>query len=196
MLPISFVQFPFRFLSIGILAVSYLVSFILASFKGGTRFSVGVVLIILIFTSASAYQPSVFFDKGDSYYSTNEDTTTVKNEYMPIWVKNKPTEHYRDKVEITNGKISDLKVRPNNINFVAHSKREMKIKINTIYFPGWMVNVDGKNAIFNYTDEGLIKLNIPAGTHTIGASFRETPIRLISNAISIGSILILFIIVI
>ena len=194
-LPISFVQFPFRFLSIEILAVSYLVGSIISNIKGTARLVVGGILIILIFISAYQYKPSVFFDKGDLYYATNEDSTTVKKEYMPIWVKNNPTEHYKEKAEIVNGKISDLKVRPNNIGFVASSTQEMKIKINTIYFPGWIVNVDGKSTSINYEDEGLIKINIPAGAHTIKASFKETPIRLISDAISIGSILILLIIV-
>ena len=29
---------------------------------------------------------------GDEYYVTNDDTTTVKNEYMPKWVKSDPTQ--------------------------------------------------------------------------------------------------------
>ena len=194
--PISFVQFPFRFLSVEILAVSYLASFILTNTKGVIRFIVGGASVILIFAMAVQYQPSVFFDKGDLYYATNEDSTTVKNEYLPVWVKNNPIEHYKNKVEIVNGEISDLKVRPNNINFVASSITDTEITINTIYFPGWMVEVDGKNSGFNYAnDNGVIKISVLTGMHTISASFGETPIRLISDIISIGSMLTLLIVV-
>lgn len=192
-LPISFIQFPFRFLSIEILAVSYLVSFILASFKGGIRFAIGLVLIILIFTSASAYQPSVFFDKGDQYYATNEDTTTVKNEYMPIWVKNNPKEHYENKVEIINGTITNLAIRQNSVSFDATSAEGTKITINTIYFPGWNVLIDSNKSKIDYAnDKGVIKFNMASGTHKIGAYFSETPVRLVSNLISLVSLLLLF----
>ncbi|MBI2614068.1 MAG: hypothetical protein HYW62_04840 [Candidatus Levybacteria bacterium] len=192
-LPISFVQFPFRFLSVEILTVSYLASFILSSIKESMRFVVGGISIILIFTSAFQYKPSVFFDKGDQYYATNEDTTTVKNEYMPIWVIDKPTEHYKDKVEISEGTISDLDININSINFVASAAKDTQIAINTIYFPGWNVFVDSNRTKIDYTnDKGIIKFNMASGRHSVAVYFSETPVRLISDLISLISLLLLF----
>lgn len=195
-LPISFIQFPFRLLSIEILAVSYLACFLLFSVKNVTRFALGVILLLLLFASSFQYRPSVFFDKGDSYYSTNEASTTVKNEYLPTWVKNNPSKHYKDKAEIIDGKIYSLVVRPNSIVFDATSPKPTKITINTIYFPGWKVFIDSNNSVINYNNEkGLIKFDMPAGIHRISAYFLETPIRLGSDIVSAVSALILLVIV-
>lgn len=197
-LPVSVVQFPFRFLSITILAVSFLAAFLLNQVKGKRSIVFGIIILLIGFLSCFSYlTPSVFFDKGDSYYATNEDTTTVKNEYLPVWVKNNPTEHYKNKVEIVNGEISDLKVRPNNVNFIASSITDTEVTINTIYFPGWKVFIDSNDSSINYNNEsGVIKLNLPAGTHKVTANFSETPVRFVSNIISLVSLLVLLIIVV
>lgn len=195
-LPISFIQFPFRFLSVEILAIAYLASFILTSMKGVIRFALGATLIILVIAISIQYRPSVFFDKGDSYYATNEDSTTVKNEYLPIWVKNNPREHYKSKAEIIDGVITNLSIRPNSIGFDATSPEATAITINTIYFPGWKAYVDSNNTTVNYDNEkGVMNISMPAGIHRITTYFFETPIRLASDIVSAVSALILLIIV-
>lgn len=196
-LPVSFVQFPFRFLSILILSTSSLTAFLLNKIKGRNSFLLGALFIIIGFFSSLPYlTPQLFLDKGDLYYSTNEDTTTVKKEYMPIWVRNNPTERYKEKVEIIGGKISDLKINSNNISFVANSTKDAEITINTVYFPGWKTFIDGKNVQPNYIDNGFINVTIPSGPHTVRASFGETPVRLFSDIISLLSLLVIFFIVV
>lgn len=191
-LPVSFIQFPFRFLSLAIVSISFLAACIVYTSPKKLKIPITVLsLIILMFSAKPNLAPSEFFDKGDLYYATNEDSTTVKNEYLPIWVKNNPKSHFKEKVEIISGTISDLKVRPNSINFVASSAENTQTTINTIYFPGWKVNVDDNSSEINYKDSGLIKFNLLAGTHKIVAYFSETPVRITSNAISAVSLLIL-----
>lgn len=196
-LPVSFIQFPFRFLSVTILLTGFLAAFFLNKIKGKTSFLLGGAFIMIIFFSSFSYlTPQAFFDKGDLYYATNEDTTTVRKEYMPIWISSAPAERYREKVEIVNGEISDLKVSSNNVNFVASSAKNTEITINTVYFPGWKAFVDNKKVKLNYANNGLIKISMPSGTHTIGARFGETPIRILSNLISLSSLLMLLFIAI
>lgn len=196
-LPVSFVQFPFRFLSVAILLTVFLTAFLLHKIKGNKSLLLGGVFIVVSFISSFSYlMPQAFFDKGNLYYSTNEDTTTIRKEYMPIWVNNIPTEHYREKVEIVNGKISDLKVSSNNINFIASSAINTEIGINTVYFPGWKAFIDNKNVKLNYANNGLIKISMPFGKHKIRVSFGETPIRSFSDILSLSSLFILLLIAI
>lgn len=193
-LPVSFVQFPFRFLSITLLSTAFLSAFIISQLNGRKKVAISLLLLVILWFSAALHiKPSVFFDKGDQYYATNEDTTTVKNEYMPIWVINKPTQHYKNKVEINEGTISDLDVNINGINFVASATKETQITINTLYYPGWNIFVDSNKSKIDYAnDKGVIKFNMMAGTHKIEAYFSETPVRLISNLLSLISLLLLF----
>lgn len=60
-------------------------------------------------------------------------------------------------------------------------------------FPGWQGRIDGKNVTLNSAG-GLISLDIPAGQHEISLSFKPTPVRKISFAVSLISwVIFLFI---
>ena len=164
-LPVSFIQFPFRFLSLTIVCVSFLVASILdvlnprhsrersdSRISNGNKrlwtsqsdslksFVLGAILIILLATSAFQYlKPSEFFNKGEGFYATNMDSTTVRNEYMPKWVKEKPVERFVEKVEIVEGLGTVKKVSYNSkkIAFDVSAEENMEVRINTIYYPGW-----------------------------------------------------------
>lgn len=196
-LPVSFIQFPFRLLSVVILQISFLVAFLLDKVRGSKGFVLGLIFLAICLISAFSYlTPREVFDKGDSYYATNEGTTTVKNEYMPKWVKNSLTEHAQEKVEIVNGQITDLETKSNKISFLTNSIMPSKVIINTIYFPGWNVVIDGKRSLIDYENNGLIQIEVPQGQHNVIASFAETPIRLLSDTISLLSLFALLIITI
>lgn len=194
-LPVSFVQFPFRLLSVVILTTSFLAAFLLDRIKRKNSFLLGIIILIISFVSAFPYiAPKAFFDKEDLYYSTNEATTTVKNEYMPIWINNNVTEHAQKKVTFIYGQIKNLKMKSNRISFSTNSQIASRAIINTVYFPGWKVNIDKKNVPINYQNKGLIDFEVPKGQHEIVVSFSETPIRLGSDIISLlGVFMLLFI---
>lgn len=196
-LPVAFIQFPFRFLSVTLICVAFLSAVLVNQLNDYKKIIAAVIFFALLGFSASPHiKPDVFFDKGDAYYSTNEDSTTVKNEYMPIWVKNNPKEHYKDKVEIINGTIMNLSTRPNSVGFDATSAETTKIIINTIYFPGWKVFVDTNNSIINHNNEkGVISIDMPAGIHRVTTYFFETPVRLASNIASAVFALVLLLVI-
>jgi hypothetical protein len=87
-LPISFIQFPFRLFSLEMLSVSYLTCLVISLCKGKIQYVLAVALFILLSFPNFVFVPHIkYMDKGDDYYATNDATTTVKNEYMPTWVK-------------------------------------------------------------------------------------------------------------
>ena len=70
------VQFPWRFLSLTAFAVA-----VLAKKHRWLLFL--IILAIPFLKTTPTFHP-------ESYYTTNDDSTTVKNEYMPKWVKIDP----------------------------------------------------------------------------------------------------------
>ena len=107
-LTISFIQFPFRLLSIVMLCTSFLAAFLLSVIPNNIKKIVGVGIVILLFFSSQQFiSPKTYFNKGDSYYATNVDTTTVKNEYMPIWVKKAPNQIASQKIVSKNSQKYD-----------------------------------------------------------------------------------------
>jgi len=194
----SVVQFPFRFISIAVLGVSYLVSYGVSQISKKYLLFVSIAYLIVIFYSAKDFiYPKTFQKYPDTFYSTNQDSTTVKNEYMPKWVKEIPQNSYKEKIEILdgNGKVQNLFNNGNRISFNISSSMDTQVRVNTAYFPGWKVKIDDREIPISYSNSnGLIGFKIPQGSHTVKVGFFETPVRILSDLISIGSIIALFII--
>lgn len=191
-LPVSTIQFPFRFLSVSILTVSFLTAFLLNKTKGKRSIVLGIIILPIAFLSSFSYlTPSVFFDKGDSYYATNEGSTTVKNEYMPKWIKTFPREHFKEKVQISSGTITDLNIKTNKITFSTTTSADTVVTINTVFFPGWRATVDGRVTAIDFQHKGLIQMNIPSGWHKVVVSLSETKVRLASDILSLVSLAVL-----
>ncbi len=187
----SFIQFPFRLISVLILTTAFFVAFQLNYLKGRNKIVLIIIyLALLVFSAKDFIYPKNFTNYPDTFYSTNQDTTTVKNEYMPKWVKSIPVSNPSSKVEIIKGEgeISNLKSNGNTISFNIEVKEKALVSINTIYYPGWVVKIDNKESVINYDNEmGLIQFNVKKGSHFVKAYFKETSLRLVVDFISLVS---------
>jgi hypothetical protein len=187
-----FIQFPFRFLSVVMLGLSFIAAFSLSRLKGRLLNIAVIILLTLLFWSAKDFiTPSKVHDYPDSYYSTNQDTTTVKNEYMPRWVKN-PTINYDSKVQVVEGavKIENLTAKPNKITF--NSKGEGEIQINTVYFPGWKAYINGNETKIDHEKNGLIVFDVQKNDSKVEVKFGETNLRIFADLISLLSLGLVF----
>lgn len=188
----SLVQFPFRFLSVVMLGLAFLSAFQIEKLRERVRGIALIVIILLTFISAKDFlTPTKFQNYDDSFYSTNQATTTVKNEYMPKWIKEIPFS-YPSKVEAIEGKseIKNLEINPNSVEFRSIG-RESVLQVNTAYFPGWKVYINGVDTRINYEENGRIRFNVPNGENKIEIKFSETNVRLISDFISIVSLILI-----
>lgn len=194
-LPSSFVQFPFRFLSVAILATAFLSGSLISQFKNKLQIGVLIVFLVLVFFSSKNFlTPNISQNYPDSFYSTNQDSTTVKNEYMPRWVEQVPNKMASQVAEVLSGesKLKNLVSKGTNIKFDLDSKGKSLIQISKIYFPGWEVYIDGgKTNIFYNNRYGIIQFEVGKGNHIIEAKFHETNVRLLSDVISIVSLFLL-----
>jgi hypothetical protein len=183
----NLIQFPFRLLSIVCLAIAVLISYQLNFLKGKKLIFTAVAYLLVIYISSANYiYPKNFQNYPDTYYSTNVDTTTVKNEYMPKWVEGIPTSISNQKVEILSGKAEILNlVNKGNLLFNIKASQKTLVQVNTIYYPGWEVKVNNVAIPINYKNSGFIQFAVGPGNHTVGVKFTETPIRLTADIISI-----------
>ncbi len=193
----NLIQFPFRILSLTMLGIAFLVALCVNIFRYHYKWVFSFLFIIITYVSAIPLFNAVTHEVyPDSYYSTNVDTTTVQNEYMPIWVHKVPLNLPNEKVFIANGhgSLSNIFSNGNDIQFTANLETQSIIQINTLYFPGWIASIDRKRTRINATNAlGVIQLLVPQGIHTIVVKFTETTIRLIADCISLFSgILLVF----
>jgi len=190
--PVSFIQFPFRLLSLAIVSVSFLIACVISVSPKKLKIPIIVLSLIFLVLSAKPFlTPSEFFDKGEGFYATNMDTTTVKNEYMPKWVKQNPVERNVEKVEIVEGIgiVNNISYDSKKISFNIEARDDIKVRINTVYYPGWKVYIDNKESQIYYENEkGVMDISVLSGNHVVEASFVETPMRLLSDMISLVSV--------
>lgn len=87
------IQFPWRLLSVFSFTGAVITAAILSQMRRMKAMAVvlGAVVILVSFQSSRYfYQPLTINHQPSSYYETNDDTTTVRAEYTPIWVKELP----------------------------------------------------------------------------------------------------------
>ncbi len=182
-------QFPYRFLSIGAIAGPLLIAAALEIIKKQHQ-----VLLCLLFAvtwlipwwmSTQAVKP---VQREEGYYTTNEGTTTVANEYMPRWVIEPPKRRAVRPVEFFAGKgiVDVAKHSTQKIQASITAEEQSVIEINTIYYPGWGALVDGAPARIDYQNSrGIMRIAVPAGQHHLSAEFRETAPRFLADIISL-----------
>ncbi len=196
-LPVDFVQFPFRFLSVTILCSAFLAACLTSLLKGTKQYVLGFIFIIVLIISAAQFiKTSQSFDRGEGYYATNMATTTVQDEYMPVWVKEKPLQRAEKKVEIIKGKgvVQNISYTNKKVSFTANIEKSALVRVNMIYWPGWEAFVDNKPVSISYNNPtGLIEFLLSEGKHEVQIRFGETPLRMLADAVSGVSLLTLLI---
>ncbi len=191
-LPSSFIQFPFRLLSLTMLCISFLAACIVSVLSGKKKIITAGFILVLIFISAWPFLiPRDYQYHEDSFYSTNQASTTVKDEYMPKWATKIPLDAQKkveadDKISITS-----LIDKGSRVSFDTSSSQESLVQINRVYFPGWEVRVDGKQVPIDYNSNGLIRFDVPSGNHSVVSEFGETGVRLIADIVSLLGLLLI-----
>ena len=179
------------------LSISFLAACIIFVLPKKHKIFMTVMLLIIVLVYSLPYlKVTSIQNYPDTFYSTNQDTTTVKNEYMPKWVKNIPSSMYNAKVENLSGgeEINISEVSPNKTVFSVYLTKQSEIAVNTIYFPGWLAYVNDKKVDINYeNDKGTINLILNKGENNVRVEFGETNIRNLSNIISVASLILLII---
>ncbi len=193
----SFIQYPWRFLVLATAASSFLAgsaAWWLNQQGWRGKLGVGLVILILLTLNAKFFQPERMLSFGVAEYVNEENikwtTSRISDEYLP---RDFPVSTNRDeaawkKVVVLAGEvaISDLISKSHRLNFevTANPPTGGEILINTAYFPGWRLWMDGQEQE-PQIQAGKIKLSLPAGRHQVNLRFTNTPIRTLANLISL-----------
>ncbi len=188
----SIVQFPYRFLSLAVPAAAWLTAYVLTyAKKYAGSFLLWFFVAMTLWNTVGALRRVVPTQEPEGYYTTNEATTNVADEYMPAWVSKKPVSHAKEKLLFYEGKgvIDEHKVTTQHIDVTVRASEDSIVQINTIYYPGWGATLDGIQVRIDYSNrEGVMRILVPAGEHRLVVAFRETVARFLADIVSFGSI--------
>ena len=188
---IDVIQFPWRLLSIIVVISALFAAFVVDAIKN--KILISSLIIIASFISTMVYtKPSNFIEREEGYYTTNEDTTTVKGEYLPVWVREKPQARANQKIEVgQDATIVSSKINATNYQAVIKAPDQTTVRVNTIFFPGWKAFVDGNDVDITYQDNdyGLMSFKLPKGEHKVIIKYGKTPVHLASEIISLVALI-------
>lgn len=188
------IQFPYRMLSVSIFAGAWLMAYAVENSKKIVRYMLLILFSgIGLWNVAGAVRSVAYINEPEGYYTTNEATTNVKDEYMPTWVTRKPTAHAYDRLLFYSGRgtIRESRVNTQTIDVAIEAMEDSVIQVNTIYYPGWGATVDDAKVHIDYANnEGVMRMVVPAGKHHLVVAFRETISRFLADVVSVASLII------
>ncbi|HCC08672.1 MAG: hypothetical protein UW69_C0076G0003 [Microgenomates group bacterium GW2011_GWA2_44_7] len=208
------IQFPWRLLSLTTILTATLFVFISKNMSKKTQIVTSLIVIIASFTlSVSYFRPGEITATPDDHFlrrylpnqvllpgeKVSKEYLDYTENYMPLPVNAvRPTDVPVAKITsaLQAAQIDIIDVNPFNTKAYISSEIDSFITVNTFYFPGWNIAIDGKPVDVTLDQFGAMKVFVPAGEHTLKVKFLDTPIRRISNIISlIAWIFVAFIII-
>lgn len=188
---LQFIQYPWRLLSFLIPCIGFLAAYTAFYTKRGPFLM--VIGILAFFFSFRYMQPVLYAPRDTNYYLSRQNftdgTSSMGNSFSTIWTGWKSARPpYL--AEVFNGKITGG-VRMNTFltkTFTIHSEGGADIFLPIVYYPGWEVLVDKKSTPIDYTSDGTIRFSVGGGDHTVVVNFGETPLRNVSDFISLATL--------
>lgn len=191
---LKYVQFPWRFNEIaGIffcLAVGYLA--IVLSGRVYKKFVVSMLIVILEIFYGNFFRPSTWLNISDNQKLSGsnfvQQITISINDYLPISTSLSPVRQALDKPEVLTGDVDFISIQKGSDwqNWDVIASQDSTVGAQIFYFPDWKVYVDKLEVPINYQSyNGLITFEIPTGKHNIILKLTDTPIRTISNVLTL-----------
>ncbi len=191
--PLQLIQYPWRLLSFLVPFTAYATGYWVSHMK---RPWMGVFFALFAVVVAGSYtRPVIYEPRSEAYYLSRpnftDGTSSMGNSFSTIWTGWKAARPATP-IHIESGEIVQKGTWDYlNKEFTVSMTQAGDVSVNTLYFPGWKAAVDGKVVPIDYQKEGIIRLPVSAGTHSIRVYFTETPVRKAADVISLASLAIL-----
>jgi hypothetical protein len=194
---LSYVQFPWRFLSIVIFSASLIGGYFVSLFKGKWLISISAIIIgATVLLNWQYFKPEHFYyNLTDSQLLSGQSFIDQQAgallDYLP-----KTALEPRQLAPVSpyfidgTGMINNFINKSDRWEFDAEIIKDSSVVVPVFDFPNWTVFIDGKVYAHSHNNIlGRIEINLPKGTYHVNGEFRNTPIRTFANIISIGSLL-------
>lgn len=188
---LRFGQFPWRFLGF----IAFTLSFMAGGVVGGLKrekFLFWGLIGLLIVSGWSMARP-VSYLKGENQRVFDQPYYTVSWSvpgFLPKWVEKPLVQAPAAKMQVV-GKVEKTEIFATRYYYLLESSREQTVRLNTYYFPGWQVLVNGKKVPVEITKEGLMEFSVGAGKQKIKVIFGRTKLRLLAELVSLISVLVI-----
>lgn len=202
---LSTIDYPWRLLGVTVFTTSLMATWLISQLPDKWRWQTAVLLVLfLLINNRNFLRVNARLDMPDSYLLTFAGRDTHLGEFTPqgrITVGEFPysrrAEFYDGRGTIDHQMVSSIF---QSYKLTIQPKQGLsKFRLNTLYFPGWKVFVDGKEAKLgegmevtggidvktNVDTSGMMGMFLPSGKHQVEAKFTETKVRLLADWLSL-----------
>jgi hypothetical protein len=200
---LQFLEFPWRFLSLVAVSTAFVCGFPFLLLGPEDRRlangSMGVLICVLFLLGFPHARPERFFEVRNADYSprtiaARDIAVTTAREYEPIWVQERPQTPAEERLTLVEGqgRVSVVRLSPAYYEFHVGVTEAARLRVNTFYFPGWTLSVDGAERPVDYSNsQGLIEFSLERGEHLVQLRFADTPVRRWSTRLSLLALFLL-----
>ncbi len=193
--PLVFLQFPWRFLVLGNFFFILGVGIYLFDINSKYAKWLGISTILLTFlVSISYFRPTRWLqiteqEKFSGYLWDRQMTISIFD-YLPTSADLPPNSPapILPSSSIKEASIKNYKTSSTSFSFEYQTSKEVLLKLNRLYFPGWNIYLNGKPVTAHYSTDGNMFLTLTPGTYQIEGKITDTAPRLIGNLLSLISI--------
>lgn len=189
---IKLLGYPWRFTALSGFAACMVIFYVLQYFKN--QMLLYFLLGLFLVSSLPFVKVNKYIDKNDEFYYSYLGTTDYHRRTSPIWTETDFWKKAESQFEIISGEGTLENIRRESVKHTVtiQAKSQVAVVDNTVYFPGWRVRVNGIKTPIEFQDQnhrGLITFKVPKGMNQVEVKFGESPVRLLSDIISLISII-------
>lgn len=196
--PLRFLQFPWRWLSSSAMFLAIFSSGVLLLVrKKNNQIIYGfLVFAFMSIPAINFFKPESFLDNPSQYYFSDpariaDELSATLPDYLPTTFSPQLETLPKAIAWSDQVKPSQIEVISNNPQFKSLSvsaSHEVELTLAVADYPGWQAYIDGELIKHNQNKDGLITLKIPKGDSLISFKFASTPIRKLSDLVSLLSL--------
>ena len=200
---LQFLQFPWRFLSLVAVSTAFVCGFPFLLLGPEDRRlangSMGVLIVALFLIGFPRARPESFLEVRDVDYSPHtiaarDIAVTTAREYEPTWVRERPQTPAEERLTFLEGegRLSVAWLSPVYYEFHVEITEAARLRVNTFYFPGWTLSVDGAERRVDYSNpQGLMEFPLERGEHQVQIHFGDTLVRRWGTRLSLLALFLL-----
>jgi hypothetical protein len=203
---LAFIQFPWRFFLLISIAGGVLIAMFISRL-GIVVQAIALVLVVGVHVHLyerrfrpERYIPRAEMNIDDPRWAGTPDSYRMghhESGYDPLGTVPDPTITERWSVVSGYADVRPVRLDDASIVLAVTGASEALVRVNTPYFPGWHLSLDGRPVSTEGAPaSGYMQVGVPGGLHILEATFSNTLVRRVANVTSVGSILLLSLFVI
>ncbi|RJR28791.1 hypothetical protein C4564_04420 [Candidatus Microgenomates bacterium] len=195
---LQFVQFPWRYLTMVILAFSFLAGSSVKLLTKGKYLLVLLAMLGVIVYSWNYFLPehgklgSLTDEEKLSGAAWDLQQTAGIYDYLPNTARTAPKAPMKELALVLEGEadVRSEELGTNWARFTIDVYQEVLVQVGILQFPNWRAYVDGVEVgtfVPDNEEWGRIHIFVPEGTHTVELELEDTPVRTVGNYLSLAS---------